>query len=393
MLSGTRTVYRFLIAAVLCMAPAGAFAQQSISREYPVLYKSPRAMGMGGAYTAVGGRTDSLFYNPAGLINIPKDKGWEVNLATASVDYSKEVKNFLYDMRDALDAVDTNGDGTASDEKLQAVNNILAKYQGENLYLRAADLTTIGKSFDRWAFGVGGFGSVRANMIPHQGLGSDGLLAVDADAIYGGLGGVSIGLTQNLFAGVSVKYLHKESLVHIFTARELVEHQDDLSSYIRNELREDGDALGFDAGLLWKFAPKSKLRPSVGLSVMNIGDIDFGRAGKIPQTVNVGLAVNPTLAKFRSFIVAVDYIDVLNNYKQDKDVGKRLRLGAELQLFDEQYYEMAVRAGMYEGYPTFGADLRLLIFTFSYTMYSEEVGAYAGQDRNKRQILTVNVGW
>jgi len=32
-------------------------------------------MGMGGAYTAVGGRVDSLFYNPAGLINIPGTRG------------------------------------------------------------------------------------------------------------------------------------------------------------------------------------------------------------------------------------------------------------------------------------------------------------------------------
>jgi hypothetical protein len=350
-------------------------------------------MGMGGAYIAVGGRTDSLFYNPAGLINIPRDKGWEVNLVNVSVDYSKNVKNFLNDMKDALDAPDTNGDGSASDEQTRAVNDVLANYRGENLHLQVADFTSIGNRYDRWAFGIGGIGSVRINAIPHEGLGSAGLLAVDADAIYGGIGGFSVGLTQNLFAGVSTKYLHRESLNHIFTSRELVEHQNDLGDYIKNDLRQNGDALGFDAGLLWKISKNSKLKPSLGVSVMNIGDLDFGRAGKIPQTVNVGFAINPTITTFRSLTVAVDYIDVLNNFKQDKDMAKRLRCGAELQLFDIWSSEMTLRAGMYEGAPTLGADLRLLIFMFSYSLYTEELGAYPGQDKNKRQLFTVNIGW
>src|SRR5512147_2541236 len=68
-----------LIGILFLCAPAVVGAQQTSSREYPSFYKSPRAMGMGGAYTAIGGRVDSLFYNPAGLINIPRDKGWEVN--------------------------------------------------------------------------------------------------------------------------------------------------------------------------------------------------------------------------------------------------------------------------------------------------------------------------
>jgi hypothetical protein len=126
---------------------------------------------------------------------------------------------------------------------------------------------------------------------------------------------------------------------------------------------------------------------------MNIGELNFGRAGKMPQTVNVGIAVNPTITMFRSLIVGLDSIDVLNDYKQDTDMAKRLRYGAELQLFDIWPVELALRAGMYESYPTFGADLRLLFITASYVMYTEEVGAYAGQDKDKRQLLTLNIGW
>jgi hypothetical protein len=381
------------IVVLATLLPASAFAQQITSREYPYIYKSTRAMGMGGAYTAVGGRADSLFYNPAGLINIPQDKGWEVNLINVSAEYSNNVKNFLNESKDALNTEDLNHDNSTDDDRLRAMNDVLARYRGTNLHGRVSDFTSVAKSYDRWAFGIGAVGSGRIDALTHQGFGSDGFLEVNADATYGALGGASLAVTDNVFAGLAVKSLHREALIHNFSARELVDHQHDLNDYIRDDLRQSGNAFGFDAGVIWKFSPDSPLKPSFGASVMNIGDLDFGPAGKLPQSVNVGMAINPTLSWARSLTVGADYIDVLNNFKQDKDIAKRLRYGAELQLFDTSPWELALRAGMYENSPTMGFDLRLLIFTVSYAMYTEEIGAYAGQDKDKRQLLTVNVGW
>jgi hypothetical protein len=126
---------------------------------------------------------------------------------------------------------------------------------------------------------------------------------------------------------------------------------------------------------------------------LNIGDLDFKEAGKIPMTVNAGLAVNPKISTFRSLLIGVDYVDITGNFTQDKDMAKRLRYGAELQLFDITPVELALRVGMYEGSPTFGADIRILTFLFSYAMYTEEIGAYAGQSKDTRQLLTFNFGW
>jgi hypothetical protein len=126
---------------------------------------------------------------------------------------------------------------------------------------------------------------------------------------------------------------------------------------------------------------------------MNIGDLDFKDAGTLPMTFNAGIAVNPKIATFRSWLIGLDYIDIANNFTQDDDVTKRLRFGTELQLFDTTTVEFTLRAGVYQGYPTFGVDLRLLTFLFSGTMYSEEVGAYAGQDKNTRFLATFNFGW
>ncbi|MDA8100836.1 MAG: hypothetical protein M0042_14560, partial [Nitrospiraceae bacterium] len=270
---------------------------------------------------------------------------------------------------------------------------VIAKYRGENLYLRVADFSAIGKSFDSFAFAAGGLGSVQVNATPHEGFGSQGLLELNADVTYGAIGGFSIPFNERFSAGLTAKMLQRQSIHHDFTAQEIVEKQDNLGDYIQDDLRKKGSAFGFDVGMLWKIEPESYWRPAVGLSVLNIGDLDFGDAGKIPMTVNVGVSANPRIPFFRSLILGLDYVDVLNNFDQDKDKMKRLRYGAELQLFDVWPAEVSVRVGMYEGYPTFGADVRLLTFLVSYTLYSEEVGAYAGQDKDTRQLLTFNFGW
>ena len=337
---------------------------------------------------------DSLFYNPAGLSNIPKDKGWEVNILNPAAGVGDNTQDFVKDMQDAFDTPDGTDAGTDADsEQMRAVNDVIAKYRGKNLHMNITDFTSIGKNFDRFAFGLGGLANARLDAMAHQGFGPEGFLEVNADATYGPVGGFSYGLTENLFAGLSLKLLNRESLVHNFTTREFVEKQDTLDTYIVDDLRKSSSAFGVDTGIIYKFAQDSRYKPLLGLSIMNIGDLNFGDAGKIPMTINAGVSANPQIPYFRSLVLGMDYIDVANNYSQDKDMWKRLRYGGELQLFDILPAEMAVRAGMYEGSPTFGADLRLLTFMVSYVKYSEEVGAYAGQDKDDRQIVQLTFGW
>jgi hypothetical protein len=235
-----------------------SYAQEPTIRQYPYLYKSPRAMGMGGAYVAIGGRTDTLFYNPAGLSTMP-EKNWEVNLLGISAEAGKNVVDFVKDMKDAFDTGDLDNDGDKGDDQLRAVNDVLAKYRGKNLHLGIADWSSIGRNQGSWAFAVGGVGSLRLDAMTHQGFGSEGFLEINADATGGGVMGLSIRLMDNLYGGVGIKALHRESLVHNFTARELVEKQDNLDDYITDELRKNGNGVGFDAGLIYKFAENSCL--------------------------------------------------------------------------------------------------------------------------------------
>jgi hypothetical protein len=362
------------------------------SREYPYIYKSPRTLAMGGASIAIGGRFDSVFQNPAGLSLMP-EKNWEVNVLSLSVGYNDNAIDFIKDLDDALDTGDQNKDGDTGDDQLIAVNNVLKEYRGRNIHVDAANLSSVANNYGKYSFGIGGLASAKVDAIPHQGFGLDGLLEMDANIQTGVIVGVGAKPLDNLHAGIAVKFLNRETVAHSFTARELVENEDDIEGYIKDNTLEKGSAVGLDAGMIYSFFQNSLIRPSVGFSVMDIGDTDFGAAGEIPMTVNLGVAATGNLLVFESLTVGLDYVDVLNNYEEDDDWGKRLRFGGELVLAESSQFSAALRAGLYQGYKTYGAEIRFSALRVSYTSYAEEIGAYAGQDKDRRHMIALNLGW
>lgn len=362
--------------------------------EYPYLYKSPRALGMGGAYVAIGGRVDTLFYNPAGLARMP-EKNWEVNILHPSFEVGKNVTDFANDMMDAFDAKDADvPPDDETDEQTKAVNDVITKYLGKNLHLRISEeLFSIGRnSGDKTAFGFGIYGNQRLDAKTHQGFGSEGLIEVNSEANAGGVGGMSYKIRDDIYAGAAVKYFYRASLIHNFTAREIAEKSDDLGDYILDESVKQGGAAGLDLGGLYLFAQKTWFKPIVGLSVQNIG-MNYDD-NDIPTVVNLGVSMNPDeIPVFKGFRAGFDIVDILGGYEQDNDIPKRIRVGGELDLFSRRLAAMTVRTGLYQGYPTFGADLRLLVLTFNYTTYAEEIGAFGGQDKDRRHLASLNIGW
>lgn len=371
-----------------------SYAEPTI-KQYPYIYKSVRAMGMGGAFTAVGGTTDSVFYNPATLTNMP---GFKLDILTPTIGIGSNVIDFINDMADAFDVGDINGDGDTSDDRLKYVNNVLAKYRGDNMHLNIYNWTGVGVHIKKVAVAVGGLASVRMDAVAHQGFGSNGFLEVNADFIGGVAGGVGYQVNEDLSVGVGLKVLHREALIHNFTAREIADNQDRIGDYIKDDLRKSGAGVGIDAGVMFNLDKYvrygNQLKPAVGVVLQNIGDLNFKDAGKIPMTFNIGFSINPTIPKInRKVIFAFDYVDLFNNYKEDKDIGKRIRVGGELNILNSRIASSNIRAGLYQGYPTFGFDARLFLTTLSYTTYAEEIGAYAGQLKDRRHLLMIGSTW
>jgi hypothetical protein len=267
---------------------------------------------------------------------------------------------------------------------------------GKNMHLRVGHkLLTLGKNGEKIGFGFATYGNADINLEAHQGFGSDGAIGIKGDVLGGPVFGMSYKIRNDLYAGGALKYYGKAKIDYNLTVRAIVDEDADIDDEIEDSA-DYGGSVGADIGLMYSGLNNRKwYYPTLGLSFMNMG-MDFGDAGKIPMTVNLGLSTgmeSPDLPYFNHFIVGFDYVDVFKGYEEDGDLGKRMRLGGELGLFENNYFAMNVRTGLYQGYPTFGTDLRLTIFTLAYTTYAEEIGAYAGQEKDRRHVVSLSAGW
>jgi len=363
--------------------------------EYPQLYKDTRIMGMGGANIAIGGQTSSLFYNTAGLNNIPKDYGWEVDIFNLNISINS---NFIDFTSDLDDATSDNNDNDA--QETAKVLKVVEDYLGDNLHLSSnIALLSVGKKFDSFSFGFMPISGIYLNNKTHRGGGTAGILEIQGMAY----GGIALGIAKqfdstkmsqyginDISLGLGVKAIGTKSFYHDFTLPEIIDNKDDLTQYTEDNYSHDDSTVVADIGLQANIYKDL----TFGLSIQNIGGIGDKDIIEIPMTVGIGLGFSQRYNRnwLNQYQVAIDYIDILNEYKDDNKM-KRTRLWISGNLFDGWAGTFGIQAGLYQGYTTFGLDFRATMLKVAYTSYAEEVGAYAGQDEDRRHMLQLSLGW
>jgi hypothetical protein len=358
------------------------------------MFRDPEITAMGGVNVAIGGTSSAVFHNPAGLSLMKRKYGFEVRLLDISGAYSTNIMKFAQDMLDALDK---------ENDTLSAVNDVFQDYMGETFSGEVNTIISLAKRHKSVGWALGIFGRSALSGAVHQGFGSAGLLDVKAQ----GFSGVFLGIASDFYEkrlhlGADVKYVYAGIMDHTFRASELVEHSDDLLDYIKDEVAKRGWGLTLDAGVIFTPFPESFLNPAIGFSVMNIPEFKIeDQSGNstliIPRTFNVGFALRPRLLKNSAFLqdckIGIDIIDITQNFKEDKDWGKRLYVGGEIKLIDHPVLMLALRGGFYQGYPAYGVGLRFLIFYGQFVSYAEEIGGAAGQSENRRYLFNFAIRW
>ncbi len=395
-----RNLIYFLIS---IMFGFGIFSQANAANfEYPVLYRDLRVVAMGGAAVAIGGSSVAVFHNPAGLSLIDPRYGFEVNFPEISFGFSKNAIDFFNDIKDAADTGDLDGDGDDADDKLTAINNVVSDYMGENFYGKLDALFSIAKRHKKLAWTVGIFGGINSSAIVHQGFGAEGVIEVKGLGASGAFVGLSSSFYRDIISlGMDVKFLYLGYINHNFYPSEIVEHSDDMDDYLKDEVLQDGTSVTFDIGLICRPFPKSFLDPAVGFSIMNISEVtvnnDIEETTVLPRTYNIGFSIRPKLFKkghfLQDLVLGVDLIDITKQYEEDNDWGKRLRMGAEIKLWNYRLSTLTLRGGFYQGYPSYGAELKLFTFYFQFVSYAEEIGGYAGQCENRRYLFSLAIKW
>jgi hypothetical protein len=315
---------------------------------------------MGGAFLTLSNDENALFYNPAGLNDV---QGGRAAILNPYASVSENSLGFVRDLQDL--------EGT--DEA--AVADLLNEHLGEHQHSQVALFPSV---YTR-NLAVGLLGSAVMDLEVRNPANPE--VVTDTKADLAGLLGAAYGFRkQAIQVGVTGKYVRREGVKKTFQAADIVVDFDPFAD------RAKETDFAFDIGTKFNFPVL--FRPSVALVVQNIGDLDFGALGVIPQQIHLGVGFHPDFAGL-SNTLALEVHDVTEQIEIDDDLMKRVHLGAEVR-FPKI---VAIQAGVNQGYYTAGVTLDLRILTLAAATYAEEMGDAAGQRADRRYVAQLSLGF
>ena len=380
---------KILPLAALTLLLAATTASAADYLEPPLVPLSPSIMAQGGSAVATAHGYDSFFYNPAGFSRSKR----ELVIPGATV--------WVYSRPDALWTFGMNTlKGTA--------------LPSDTIGLISSQVT------------AGGFGAGASAGIGYvgDGLGLGMVFMVDSllrgptllglsgamTATLGFIGGLSfpleLGSKAKIHLGVDIRPMlrfrvpltNSDSLSFIMAFAS----GGDLFAALNSASVLYGVGIGLDAGVIAELGPLL-----IGISSRDIGGTRFqyrtdsmstlmstlGSQGKlptgaavtdtysIPMDVSVGIAFHPnlgSLAKVLDPSFQVDCQDIVGVIREGRSPWSILHAGAELKLL--KFFSL--RAGLDQGYLTFGGGLKLIFLDLNAAVFTRELGAHLGDVPN-----------
>ncbi len=333
--------------------------------------ESIRARGMGNAFTAVANDEMVLFYNPAGL------------------------RSVHYNMYHIVGFNTTINENINNLGKSSGSFSSIGDLAGKNIH-NEIDIGLLSHVNSRFGWSI--FGNtftdlqVRNPIFPY----------FQAKLYF--QYGIAVGmawsfLDYQLDFGIGGKLATRKGIdrkLHI-ADEEIIELVEDKKTTKLMKLAQTSEtSLVPDLGVIYHFDSIQNMEPKVALSLQNIGGLQFGNAGKVPMTMNLGLSTESELNGF-DITLSADYRDLIDgqemvsdgNYLSDRNV----KLGVEFgwnRLFNGHHL-ISLRAGRNGPYNSVGWSANLFGFKIDFAKYSEEIGGFAGELEDKRTSIQLSL--
>ena len=324
-------------------------------------WSSARALGMGNSYSAIVSDADSMFYNPAGLAN------------------NKRFAWTILDPRAGLNGIDTvtrikDLSSADSSNFAQKLNGLY----GHPIFGEAGAKT----AFLAPGFGVAAFSNSNAGLY-FQNPASP-VLNVNYFLDYG----VSVGggfdlVPDTLKMGVVVRGVNRTGTAQAIDANSLAALD---PAVLKSELARKGTGYGADFGLLATGAGPA--HPTLSFVIRDAGTTSFrSAAGTIaPQPTVSNMLVGGSLELSGPLITIRPSFDYYYIDRPSIAPLNKLHLGVEVEL-----PLIDIRAGLNQGYYTLGAGVDLGVLRVDVATYGVELGAYPGQQEDRRYIAQVTI--
>lgn len=358
------------------------------AQEVNYLARSPRALLMGDAYTAIADDEFTLFYNPAAL---GRNKGVSLTLLDPT-----------FGLTDALSELDRfknfpSGDGAAP----QIANRIM----DFPIYLQAGIFPTLKMG----QFGFTLFANSKSSLVLRNATNPE------LDINYKYDRGFIFGFAHNIGSGAYASRAKKSSKTTVSAGSRLsfggaikhmnrqgLEDQFDLfGTTILSKINSGAtdinslkDAFGYSKGSAWGYDLGAEYALSSGrktltsaISILDIGSTRFTKtegSGKIPKQdmmINSGIAYKHDLGLL-DYTLSAD----IHPMNSGIDFGRKFHFGTELSL-----PLITLNAGWSEGYLSYGGSIKLWPIKITTGFYGVEVGSHYREQVAKRFILYLSL--
>lgn len=352
--------------------------KEGLAFDNPYYMRSPTAMLMGDAFTAVNDDEFTLFYNPASLGRHKND--FTIHPFNPQVNGT----NVLNDLERFEDF---------PDEPVGA-SEVLMDYP-------AHAAVGIAPGFKLFNVGVSFLANDSYDVLLRNN--SHPMLDLDLRSDRGVLVGVGIPLGPSRLnrkgqggsqtsLGLGMKYIERTGVRDTLalagpTVLESLD-QDELEKILKTLGKVKGIGFGFDAGIE-HVARRGPSQFVIGLSALDITGTDFKEAenendlevADNRDQINLGLAAGQDFKLFH-YIVSAD-VRALN---EQMDFGKRLRFGAQVGIPG-----LKLMGGLNSGYYSYGAVVDLALLKITAGFYDVELGSKYKQTKSKRFVLYLSL--
>jgi hypothetical protein len=331
--------------------------------------RSPEALAMGDAYTAIAEGRDAPFYNPAGVAAIT---GLTVHWATLDATVSDWVVTGWESMKDVKEPSGAD----------------LNRLMGENIYVQGtASAAVLAPGFALIGFyDTQGALYAKNQALPKIEYGyqtTSGMQAsfglAFADGRRRGKGRRNAEFMDEWRFGIGGKFLNRQGGYRLLSAAELFSINDADPSTFRGGR---GIGYGVDFGVQRVQRVNRNVHLQWGAAFLNAGDVQFdGGASPVKGDLSTGVAIT-----LRQGIAKLTLAYDLHQLNRADSFGKKQNFGLRvgLPLFD-------LYAGMHQSYLTYGAAFDIWILRVAASVYKEELGAYVKQDTESRMALRIDL--
>jgi hypothetical protein len=406
-----RTGTAWPVAVLIFMAlllPGPAFARKTNQS----VYQDPFDLGAGGASLTRASKDGRVFANPALLPYGGKFHYWggsSISILTnkESVDTARELFNQARDGSegDSAEEGDGSGEGEEGGGQNQAAELMDKALENPIRVGWGTSLAWITRYF-----GLSVFSRLEMDLRARE-FGETGFPEAhfQAESYHGVLLGTAMRTPWRWlsFGGAAKMVYGSEPDLRVqLTDTESISQMSDPS--LLQDLSTHKRGVGMDFGMLMFFQGQH-MDYSLAAKVDDLGDTKFtgGTSGDAAETDENGEAVvsptqNNTLESFKQVVsagtavtlhtgadalhLALDYRDITNAYGEK--LFKKVYAGAKVLL---RTY-VGLSAGYYQGYPTYGAEIDLILIRLAGTYYTRELGDSPGVDPRRIYMFTLSAG-